>query len=133
MTQTPPLRSFVRRTSNLSAKTPHAGPDVVWLTADANCEHGHGLRDNPDGTDKTRVQIVVMLPNRDVHKWFQWASRRGIDPTWMRGLIAAADGGAGTWRVTERPIPSTRWLSVADRKTGETLCVPAGQGLQLSA
>jgi len=107
--------------SNLSEKTPHAGPDVVWLTTDPNCELDHVLAETDDGTDKTRVQIVVALPNRDVHKWREWAVVRGITPTWMRALINAAGGGAGTWRVTERPIPRTRWVTVVDMKTGETI------------
>lgn len=67
--------------SNLSVNTPHAGPDVVWLTTDPECVHGHGLHLQIDGTDKTRVQIVVELPNRDVHKWREWAERRGWTPT----------------------------------------------------
>ena len=111
--------------SNLSGRTAHAGPDVVWLTTDPDCAHGHGLLNTLDRTDKTRVQIAVELPNRDVHKWKEWAARRGIDPDWMRGLISAAGGGAGTWRVTEKPIPSTRWARVVDRGTGETLWLPA--------
>ena len=94
-------------------------------TTDPDCAHGHGLLNTLDRTDKTRVQIAVELPNRDVHKWKERATRRGIDPDWMRGLISAAGGGAGTWRVTEKPIPSTRWARVVDRGTGETLWLPA--------
>jgi|GEM_PF-2712500 len=47
-----------------------------------------------------------------------------MDPDWMRRFISAAGGGAGTWRVTEKPIPSARWVSVVDRKTGRTLWPP---------
>lgn len=111
--------------SNLSETTEHAGPDVVWLTTDPNCEHGHGLLNTLDGTDKTRVQITVELLNRDVHKWRQWAERRRMACDWMRRFISRAGGGAGTWRVTERPIPSERWLRVVDRHTGATLWLPS--------
>lgn len=119
--------------SNLSRTTAHAGPEVVWLTTDPDCEHGHGLLSTRDGTDKTRVQIAVELINRDVHKWREWAVRRGIRPDWMQTLIKAAGGGAGTWRVTEKSIPSDRWISVVDRKTGKILWPPAGQGVGLPA
>lgn len=115
----------LRRTeSNLSLTKPHAGPDVVWLTTDPDCAHGHGLpklAESPDGTDKTRVRITVELVNRDVHKWREWAVRRGIADSWLRGLVEASGGGAGTWRVVEKPIPSTRWIEVVDRVDGSVL------------
>ena len=110
--------------SNISLHTEHAGPDVVWLTTDPDCANGHGIAKTFDGTDKTRVQIVVELPNRDVHKWRDWAVRRGMDPDWMRTFINGASGGAGTWRVTEKPIMFTRWVGVLDRSTGEQLWTP---------
>ncbi len=76
--------------SNLSPKTEHAGTRVVWLTTDPDCKHGHGLLNSLDGTDKTRVQIVIELPNRDVHKWKEWALRHGIKPEWLTHLTDAA-------------------------------------------
>ena len=66
--------------SNLSQHREHAWPSVVWLTTDPDCQHGHGLLNTLDGTDKTRVRIAVELPNRDVHKWHEWAERRGRTP-----------------------------------------------------
>jgi hypothetical protein len=107
--------------SNLSRSRDHAGPDVVWLTTDADFEHGHGLLRTRDGTDKTRIRITVELPNRDVEKWRDWASRRGIDPDWRRALIETSDGGTSTWRVVEKPIPAERWVEAVDRQTGEKL------------
>ena len=38
-------------------------------------------------------------------------------------LIAAAGGGASTWRVTERPIYASRWREVIDRHGGAVLWV----------
>ena len=76
--------------SNLSQHREHAGPSVVWLTTDPDCQHGHGLLNTLDGTDKTRVRIAVELPNRDVHKWHEWAERRGMDPDWKRRMIGAS-------------------------------------------
>lgn len=112
----------LRRTeSNLSATKPHAGPDVVWLTTDPDCAYEHGLptvAESPDGTDKRRVRITVELLNRDVHKWRDWAVRRGIADKWLRALVLP---GASTWRVTEKPIPSARWVEVLDRSDGTVL------------
>jgi hypothetical protein len=113
--------------SNLSPHRANAGPGVVWLTTDPDCQHGHGLLNTIDGTDKTRVRITLHLLNRDVHKWREWAIKRGIDPDWMRGLARAADGGSGTWRVTEKPIPSARWACVIDRHHGTHLWPPGAQ------
>uniref|UniRef100_UPI003F989500 hypothetical protein n=1 Tax=Mycobacterium sp. TaxID=1785 RepID=UPI003F989500 len=110
----------LRRTeSNMSATKEHAGPDVVWLTTDPECAYDHGVAKTQDGTDKTRVRITVELLNRDVHKWREWVTRRGIAEDWLRGL--ASVGGSGTWRVTEKPIPSTRWVEVVDRADGTAL------------
>jgi hypothetical protein len=100
--------------SNLSKDHAHAGPDVVWLTTDPDAAHDHGLGHSLDGTDKTRIRIEVQLPNRDVHKWKEWAIKRGISPEWFRALTQAGDG-VGTWRVCEKSIPSERWISVVDR------------------
>ena len=110
--------------SNISLSIKHAGPDVVWLTTDPDCAAGHGIALTYDGTDKTRVQITVQLPARDVHRWRDWALRRGTDPDDMRTLVDSAGGGAGTWRVTEKPIMFTRWIRVLDRATGKQLWTP---------
>jgi hypothetical protein len=110
--------------SNLSFRRAHAGPDVVWLTTDPECRHGHGLLSTLDGTDKTRVRVAVELPNRDVHKWRQWADARGIHPIWRSRLIESSRGGASTWRLVTKPIPSRRWVEVIDRATGAVLWPP---------
>jgi hypothetical protein len=107
--------------SNVSITREHAGPDVVWLTTDSDCQHGHGIQTTLDGTDKTRVRIAVELTNRDVHKWGEWAHRHGIDPAWRRNMIEAAEGGAGTWRVVEKPIPAAQWVEVTDREDDTVL------------
>jgi hypothetical protein len=116
--------------SNLSMHREHAGPDVVWLTTDSDCQHDHGLTRGDETpapditwqhgvyTDKTRVRITVELPNREVHKWCEWAIKRGIDPKWLQGITT---GGAGTWRVVEKPIPMARWVEVIDREDATIL------------
>ena len=109
---------LLRTESNLSGSKPHAGPDVVWLTTDPDCAYDHGLALSLDGTDKRRIRITVELVNRDVHKWRDWAQRRGITDKWLRALVSP---GASTWRVTEKPIPSTRWVEVLDRSDGTIL------------
>ena len=70
---------------------------MVWLTTDPDCAHDHGLAETEDGTDKARVRVTVELVNRDVHKWREWAMRRGIADSWLRALVMP---GASTWRVT---------------------------------
>lgn len=114
--------------SNISGQTAHAGPQVVWLTTDSECAEGHGIAQTLDGTDKTRVQIAVQLPARDIHRWRDWAIRHGIDQDWMRTLARTAGGGVGTWRVTEKPILFTRWVHALDRTTGERLWPNLGEG-----
>lgn len=96
------------------------GPSVVWLTTDGEGTLGHGLQNTLDRTDKTRVRVTVQLPNNEVHKWKDWALRRRINPRWLRSLTEDQSG-ASTWRITERPIPSTRWVEVVDLETGEQL------------
>ena len=109
--------------SALSRTKEHAGPDVVWLTTDPDLSHDHGLGGTLDGMDKTRVRVAVTLLNRDVHKWKEWAIRRGIEPDWLKALIRV--GGSGTWRITEKSIPIGRWAEVLDRTTGAVLHQPA--------
>lgn len=130
--------------SNVSAHRPHAGPDVVWLTTDADCVHGHGIDGNDvyaagqlhaagigaapelmQTWDKTRVRFTVRLPNDYVHKWTQWSQRFQMNPAWRSTLMRSANGGASTWRVVERRIPQDRWVEVIDRHTGERLWGPA--------
>lgn len=112
--------------SNLSPRRPHAGPDVVWLTTDPDCRHGHGIRKGLDGTDKTRIRISVQLHSREVHRWLDWAARHGIDADWRRTLIEVSGGGVSSWRVTEKPIRPTRWREVIDRREGTVLWQPEG-------
>lgn len=103
--------------SNISPVVDHAGPDVVWLTTDSRCKHGHGLE--LSAVDKTRIRITVDVPVDDVHVWRQWASAHGADPRFMAAL--ASSGGSSTWRVIERPIPSSEWVEVVDCATGYPL------------
>ena len=98
--------------SNLHPTIPHAGPDVVWLTTDPDLGHGHGLKVAMDGTDKTAVRITVELPNKDVHRWKDWAIRRGIERRWLDTLDRTGGGGSGTWRVVEKSITADRWADV---------------------
>ncbi len=98
--------------SNLHPTIPHAGPDVVWLTTDAELGHGHGLTTTTDGTDKTAVRITVELPNKYVHKWREWAIRHGVERRWLDALDKTGGGGSATWRVVERPIRAERFIDV---------------------
>jgi len=112
--------------SKVSETREHAGPDVVWLTSDPECAHGHGIGKSADGIDKSRIRFTVDVPNREVQRWKAWALGHGMDRAWLKTFTESAaqsgqSDGAGTWWVAERPVLSTRWVSVVDRQTGEEL------------
>lgn len=111
--------------SNISFKRPHAGPDVVWLTTDPDpADDTMGLQGAD--VDKLAVRITVNVDRRSVHKWLPWARARGIDPAWLKALTSA--GGAGTWRVVERPIPAARFTQILNRRTGDEIPAPSVLG-----
>lgn len=136
---------FLKTTeSNVSIERTQAGPNVVWLTTDPDCKHGHGIdpasvvRNAHDHGitvtpelmqqwDKTRVRFTVRLPNDHVHKWLDWTKKYPMNPLWKKAFISAARGGVGTWRVVEHPILQDRWVEVIDRHTGEHLWTPRGR------
>ena len=104
--------------SNMSPKREHAGPDVVWLTTNPDpSAHGHGLAES--AADKTAIRFAVEIDKRAVHKWRDWAARRGIDRGWLHTL--ASVGGSNTWRVVERPIPASEWVEILDTGTGRPI------------
>lgn len=139
------VSGFLKTTeSNVSLERDHAGPDVVWLTTDPDCKHGHGIGENAAYVldvnpgiqaddeimaqwDKTRVRFTVRLPNSHVHKWAEWSQKFQMDPHWRKCFIKAANGGHGTWRVVEHPILQDRWVEVIDRHTGQHLWTPRGR------
>jgi|SRR5437667_6001713 len=114
--------------SNLSARRPHAGPDVVWLT-----DHREG-RDAAwaavpvidregrilrfDQTIKLAVRITVDVP--DAVPWRVWSRAHRIRNMWYRQL-AIAGGDPERWWVVERPIESCEWVEITDMATGEDL------------
>lgn len=136
---------FLKTTeSNVSIERSHAGPDVVWLTTDPDCKHGHGIdqasivhtarqqgvEPTPEMLeqwDKTRIRFTVRLPNNHVHKWLDWSQKFQMNPLWRKAFIKAARGGTGTWRVVEHPVFQDRWVEVIDRHTGEYLWTPRGR------
>lgn len=107
--------------SNVSPTVAHAGPDVVWLTTNPDPADGSMGLDGAS-VDKYVIRITVDVDRRSVHRWHDWAKRHNVASDWMKAL--AAVGGAGSWRVVERPIPSSRWLHIGNRRTGETITIP---------
>jgi len=103
--------------SNVSISRTHAGPDVVWLTTNETADAGHGLAGAP--VDKTAIRFTVDLPAREVHKWKEWARSQGSSNSLIQSLAAA--GGAGSWRVTTKPIPIENWVEVRRMTTDEVL------------
>lgn len=136
---------FIKTTeSNVSLERTHAGPNVVWLTTDPDCKHGHGIDGNATYAaaqsrgveltpellaqwDKTRIRFTVRMPNNHVHKWRDWSEKFQMNPLWKKAFIKAAGGGVNTWRVVEHPIFQDRWVEVIDRHTGESLWTPRGR------
>lgn len=102
--------------SNVSLRRTHAGPDVVWLTSNPTCrpmkEWGrNGL------ADKGAVRFTVDVPASEVHRWHDWAKRRGMSEQTIAAL--AEVGGSRSWWVIERPIPGDEWAEVIFTATGE--------------
>lgn len=91
--------------SNLSFDTPHAGPDVVWLTDSS--DPAQQVWDSSDPLSlKTKAVLVVELPAERCHHWPTWSSEHGVDPATYAGL-ADTGGDPESWWVTDRPI--RRW------------------------
>ncbi len=103
--------------SNISFKRDHAGPDVVWLSINPDPQDGTlGLAGS--SVDKLAVRFTVELPKRLVHKWQPWALAHGSSTQTIESLISTG-GGASSWRVYERSVPSSEWVEVLNRRTGE--------------
>ena len=108
-------------TSNISPAWPDRHPQVVWLTtSDDPADGTMGLAGS--SVDKYAIRITVDVDRRSVHKWLTWARARGVDPNWLKALTSV--GGAGTWRVVERPILSAQWVHIVNRRTGDEIPVP---------
>jgi hypothetical protein len=100
--------------SNVSATQEHAGPDVVWLTSeDDPTKYGLGLTGS--AVDKRRIRITVDV--EDAVLWLAWAKRQRSPQRVIKAMSKA--GGFRTWYVVERPIPSSEWVEILDRETGE--------------
>ena len=93
-------------------RTPHSGPDVVWLTTDPEPRPGeHGLY-----PAKTAVQFVIEVPAIRWRDW-RWHPR---DREWLTKLETAAGAGdaargrrlASTWYVWPAPIFRKRWRAL---------------------
>jgi hypothetical protein len=100
--------------SNVSAKREHAGPDVVWLTSNPMPSAHHGWS-KLSSANKTVIRFTVRVPTQDARSWRRWALTHGSDPLWMRAL--ARVGGAKTWFVVARTIPSTEWVEIINTRT----------------
>jgi hypothetical protein len=110
--------------SNLSRTREHAGPDVVWLTSNADAAGNNWWQvSGRRSVDKAEIRFTVDVPKRDAAKWREWAARRGIDPRWAHTLMEA--GGSGAWYVTERPIQASEWAEILNTRTGESVAPPA--------
>lgn len=110
--------------SNLSMVTPHAGPDVVWLTDDPNPMKQEWKMGS--AFDKSRVKITVAI--NDAKKWRRWATSKGINFVWMKALDITGGGNSGRWYIAEREIPATEWLLVEDVVTRKILWNIAVEG-----
>lgn len=114
--------------SNLSFETPHAGPDVVWMLANRYRQgEAHGLVNHLTGEFKTYVEIVVRLPKPEVAMWASWAKEKGMSDHDFAVLVHSGGGltDALRWRIIEREIPRSEWVSITYTPTGETIPVTA--------
>jgi hypothetical protein len=96
--------------SNLSNHHEHAGPDVVWLTSDADIDADEqGLAGTAE--DKTAVRITVDVPDSEVQPWLVWSRKRGITPGWA--LFLEEGRRASSWYVVQRTIPASEWVDIS--------------------
>jgi hypothetical protein len=97
--------------SNVSASTPHAGPDVVWLTDEPEPTSGSLLGLGPRGVeDKIEVRIAVDLDHGEVEWWSDFADRFNVERSWRRALKRGRKW-QSFW-VVRRPIAVSEFLAV---------------------
>lgn len=99
--------------SNVSFEKAHAGPDVLWLSTDpdliGSTASGLGLFGG-GGESKAQVRFTLSLPKAEVHVWRDWARQHGSNERAISTLAAA--GGSDAWRVIERPVAQSEWVSI---------------------
>lgn len=109
---------FLRTTeSNLSRTIPHAGPPVVWLTADGDREHFPGLAGGIRvagrvTAEKREIRFTVRLPSHEVWTLDSWAAKRRMNRSWLARMKATAGAEARAFRLIERPITRSEWVAV---------------------
>jgi hypothetical protein len=108
--------------SNLDWHRQHAGPDVVWLTNQADLY----TRDAPwagrgqIGVDKLEIRFTVDVP--DAVPWERWQRQHKMKRQWYVAFVRAG-GDSSTWFVVEHRIPREQWREVRVMSEGLLLDV----------
>lgn len=96
--------------SNVSYRTEHAGPDVVWLLDTPN----------PGSTDdlvhglpliKRQVRIEVNVP---AIRWLDWEYTAEMEEIWFAAMTQV--GGCESWYLYPGPIARENWFNIAIRE-----------------
>lgn len=85
--------------SNVRLDRPHAGPDVVWLTATDDWSVDHGGQSEWNG--KLECRFVVEVD--DAMRWTSWCIKENVSNRIQRGMRASAADWPNFY-VVERPI-----------------------------
>lgn len=104
--------------SNISRSRAHAGPDVVWLTADDVAPDAFALGLDGSAFDKTQIRFTVFVP---AYPWAEWASSKGVGPSNQFRRSLSEGRRWRKWYVLERPILRDEWIEVLDTRTGRLL------------
>ena len=106
--------------SNIGSPTPslspcgeHYGPDVVWLTDQADAQ-SHG--NDGAGVNKMAIRFTVEV---NAQAWRDFATAHGINRHWYRILDTTGGFTSRHWYVSENPIQRKDWVEVKNMRTGE--------------
>jgi hypothetical protein len=86
--------------------------NAVWFTTTERANPGdHGLY---SVADKTAVRIAVDFRPGEygLHRWTDYARKRGVHPLWFRALHEAGGKLSHTWYIYRGTIPPRRFAEV---------------------
>jgi hypothetical protein len=106
------LKSGILRTTFSDIQPDGAGPGVVWLTSNPDPKQGWTEGEFPNFLfEKYGIRITVEVPEKEAHRYPEWARKMGIDPKWFK-LYTERDIDFGNRYVVTRPIGRPEWRDV---------------------
>jgi hypothetical protein len=106
------MKSGCIRTTYSDIQPDGAGPGVVWLTSNPKPKQEWTEGGAPVFLlEKYGIRVTVEIPDKEAHRYPEWARRMGIDPKWFK-LYTERDGDYGNWYVVTRPVGRPEWEAV---------------------